>query len=349
LWLLSRDWQDQEEEEEMKYILLVDGSYLLHRILHAGGSKDSQAFQEMQTSSGIPTGGVFGVLKALRAALTHVSFQVGSVVVVWDGRPSGLSKRRLSIYPQYKQRGPAATPEEDLENQKFRHLYEDQRPRVEQLLKLLNVVSINLPGREGDDVVASMIPILQMVSNAPILVMSDDRDYYQLVSDRVHLYRAIKDVVITPQNFFELTNVSTPRKYLLYAALCGDSSDNITGIVGVGDVTARNLANNIELDENGRFTFTNIVKVVSQLMTSDKRLAKKYQLVVANISRVQRNLMLMDLSLETLDGSEGAMIAAEMHSKSLNDVEVARLFTSYEFRSLMENVTNLTMPFRSLW
>lgn len=320
--------------------LVVDGSYLLHRILHAGGKEGEMAYQLMRSSSGIPTGGVFGCVKSLRAALNHATFQVRSVIVVWDGRPRKLSPRRVAIWPHYKN-DPAYQPTD--EDREMRNLYEDQRPRVEQALKLLGITSINLPEREGDDVVAN---VLKHVSGKT-LVMSDDRDYLQLVGPQVHVYRAIKDYTATLENFQEKTGVKDPRRYLLYAAICGDGSDFIPGIPGVGDTTAQRLANALDLSEDGRFTYPVMIAALDGLKISDRRNAKRYQTLQGSLDIVVRNLMLVDLGLETLSPSEIQAMHAQLPAK-FSEQEVLHWFSAYEFKSYLENWHQWSMPFRRL-
>ena len=129
-------------------IVLFDMSHLLNRILRV--KIDDLPYMNMTTSTGIPTGGVYGVLKSLRGLLSRPDLKIKDAVAVWDGRPRGLSPRRLSLLPTYKERAhdPNAVPDPD--EVKLRMLYEEQRPRIDSTLNKLGVPVVNLPGREGD-------------------------------------------------------------------------------------------------------------------------------------------------------------------------------------------------------
>lgn len=106
-------------------VLLMDMSHLMHRIVHAGGSKDATPYIDMMTSTGYPTGGVFGALKTLRYVLSIPEMKVRDVMIIWDGRPRGLSERRVKIYPDYKNK--PIHEKVDPEDERKDLFYEDQK------------------------------------------------------------------------------------------------------------------------------------------------------------------------------------------------------------------------------
>lgn len=329
-------------------LLIVDGSYLIHRILYASGAKGDPPFSEMFSSRGEPTGAVYGCLKTLRAAIDTAPFKAQDLMVVWDGRPKQLSTRRMALYPGYKQHDPPTDPKEAAESERHRNLLEEQRPVLCNLLRLLGVPSVNLPYREGDDVVAWAVGDLK--KDCRVLIMSDDRDYYQLVEDNVHVYRAsIKvPVVVGPHNFEQVVGVKSPIRYLLSAAISGDGSDHITGIPGVGDGTAQKVANNADL--NGCISYSAIEKSILKLLQTDSRNKRYYALLLPSISVVTRNLELMDLRLETPTLEEkGALVAEYQRPRGVQEQAVAREFDRLEFKSYLEDFSGWIQPFKRLF
>lgn len=330
-------------------LLIVDGSYLIHRILYASGSKGDPPFSEMYNSNHDPTGAIYGCLKTLRANINHDDFQARDMVVIWDGRPRGLSPRRVAMYPQYKVPDDSKkNPTELAESLNHRSLLEEQRPHLIRLLSLLGVPSVNIPYREGDDIIGCFIR--QISSNLKVLVISDDRDYYQLIRPNVHVYRAglRNPQIVCEENFQQRTNILNPARYLVYAAICGDGSDNITGIPKVGDTTAQRVANDIILT-NGMVTYVALKDSVERLKISDKRNAKLYSQLLDNVHIVTRNLQLMDLRLESWTPTEQDIMKAEIAKASgLREMDVIREFHRWEFKSYLEDVSNWLQPFRRL-
>lgn len=324
-------------------VLLMDMSHLMHRIVHAGGSKDATPYIDMMTSTGHPTGGVFGALKTLRYVLSIPEMKVRDVMIIWDGRPRGLSERRVKIYPDYKNK--PIHEKVDPEDERKDLFYEDQRPRIDHALSLMGIPVMNIPRREGDDVIACVSR--EFVSRGKkVLILSDDRDYYQLVTDQVHVYRAVQEQHITPLSFSQYVKIPTPRQYLLYAALCGDGSDNITGIPGVGEGTARDIASSWV---PGKFTFQSVKDAVEVAKALTPRNRNRHQKVVDNVDILVRNLMLMDLSLESLSPDESQYFWKVYNTpRGYRDEDVIKLFIMYEFRSLLENFASWALPFRTL-
>lgn len=126
---------------------------------------------------------------------------------VWDGR-NGLARRR-EIYPGYKRkRIPAAE-----------NVYGGME-LAKQILTHVPVMQVEIPGWEADDVIAT----LAQNHDGPVVIQSTDSDFLQLVDSRVSLTRdPIPDL--------------PPNQVRLYKACVGDSSDNITGIPGFGQVS----------------------------------------------------------------------------------------------------------------
>ncbi len=173
-----------------------------------------------------------------RTALSRPG-QIARVAVVFDeGRPL----RRRGIFPGY-QLGRESNPS-FAENEPF--ILEGIRLFIE-AAATLPIATVRGINAEADDLVAS----LALGSYpGPIRIASSDRDFLQLVDERMSIYSPQKRLVIGPNNFVEATAptdsdgrpVAFPReRYLDYRAASGDASDDLPGIPSVGTLTAARL------------------------------------------------------------------------------------------------------------
>lgn len=196
-------------------LLVVDGHSLAFRAWYA---YPADSFSDGQ---GHPTNAVYGFFKMLSSVVkkekpTHIG-------VAFDMRGGTFRNRMLGGYKGTRQKA----PDEFLE----------QIPRIQEVLEALNIPHIEKPGYEGDDVIASLA-LKGELAGYTVLVLSGDRDSFQLVDDNVTvLYpgQHMNDLQhMTPQAVEDKYKVS-PHQYPEIAALRGETSDNIPGVPGVGD------------------------------------------------------------------------------------------------------------------
>lgn len=198
-------------------VLLIDAWNLFCR---------SYAAYPSMTTNGEQIGGAVGFVKTI----THLvkTFSPHIVYVVWE---SGGSPRRRRLYSEYKR---GARP------QKLNRYYEDDLPdtvenKIHQvrvltrLLACMPVCQIHVPDCEGDDIIAHMVNKIQ--DNR--IIVSTDRDYYQLLKPGVSVYNPTRKTIITEKDVMTEFNVSA-RNFALAKSVCGDTSDNVPGIKGFG-------------------------------------------------------------------------------------------------------------------
>jgi DNA polymerase-1 len=307
-------------------LLIVDGNHLLHRVLF------TPKLIQLETLSGKKFGGVFGFLKCLRRSLDDEI--ISNCVVAWD---DGLSKRRLELFPGYKgTRRLKEGEEEDPKMVEHRKLFGLSRDYLEVILPLLCVPSLRFRGREGDDVIWSVRDQWREIGKLDAGVISEDKDFCQMVDERTYLYRPIQNLRLTINNFEE--QVGVPRsRFLLYKALVGDKSDNISGVPGVGDATAREIvmrAPGKALDWDEITTFC-----ASHKKTRVRRVAEQLDVV-------KRNLKLVRLGLEILEPEEDERIRVALSKRTSGDLgEVQSLFSAMEFESLSRGFYDWSIPF----
>ena len=196
-------------------LLVVDGHSLAFRAFFA------LPVDNFSTSSGQATNAVWGFATMLAQVID--AEKPDHLGVAFDVKGGTF---RNEMLPQYKGTREAA-PEELL----------TQLPLIQRMLTALGVTYIEKPGFEGDDVIATLATMGDK-AGYHTLVLSGDRDAFQLVDDNVtvlypgHHFKDLKHM--TPQSIIGKYKV-TPAQYPDLAALRGETADNIPGVPGVGD------------------------------------------------------------------------------------------------------------------
>ena len=202
-------------------LMALDGNSLAYRAFYA-------LPEDMSNASGQQTNAVYGFTTMLLS-------------LVKDHRPDGLVVVFDRPEPTFRHE---AIPEYKAQREKAPDTLFQQLGLIRELLDALGVTWLEQQGFEGDDIIATLASRAQESGN-DMIVVTGDRDSYQLVSDphvRV-LYnkRGVSDYALYDEaGILERTGV-TPAQYADYAALRGDPSDNLDGIPGVGEKTAAKL------------------------------------------------------------------------------------------------------------
>jgi len=313
----------------MRSTLLVDGHNLLHRILHV------PVFVEMRTESGKGFGGVFGVVKALQKTLSDGVFT--RCMVVWDG---GRSARRLAIFPAYKAH--RSNPTTDEEAKLYFDNFSLQRRYLSMVFKKLGITEITLSGREADDV----IWLVRNMYTEEVLILSEDKDFLQMVDETTDLYRPVADRYVVVGNFAAQTGVKY-GSYLLYKSIFGDPSDGISGINGIGKVTAQKIANDVELTEEWPMSPAPNKDQVLEFCENHK--SKRVRDVASNFDIVLRNLSLVRLGDEEFTTVEMLQVRSAMLQPVNKDFDgVYEMFHMMEFKSIESDYQRWLIPFRRL-
>ena len=292
-------------------ILLIDGAHALRRSMYA------QNLRELSNSQGMPTGAIYGFLNILKAATSSMS--ANAIVVCWEG---GHSERRLQVYDQYKHRDYEAEPEKDIHGYTDYEYYCHQLSWIQKILEYLGVHQLKVKGKEGDDVLYQASHLI----DGRKIIISEDRDFYALVSDDVSLYRPIKKLYIDMNNFKEVSGYLSPVHYLYGKVLLGDGSDNIPPVVkGVGEKTVLSILDRIESP-----TDVNPSKILKEAASIGNSRCMK--LVDAGEGNIIRNLDLIDISREPFDVFQLQSLADELSKQRYPSIEMLRkLFKILEF------------------
>jgi DNA polymerase-1 len=207
--------------DQRKTVAVIDGNSLMHRAFHA-------VPPSMVAPDGTPTNAVFGFV-AMFVKLAQ-DFEPWGIAVCFD---KGKPKVRMEMLPQYKAQRPPMDP-----------ALRPQFPLVKDLLASMCVPVVELEGWEGDDLLGTL-SLEGETQGYDMLLVTGDRDMYQLSSDHVRIVstrKGMSDVsIMTPESVADLYGGITPDLVPDFYGLKGDSSDNIPGVPGIGPKKAAAL------------------------------------------------------------------------------------------------------------
>ena len=271
-------------------ILLIDGLNVFMRHFIA-----NPAMSEM----GDPIGGVIGFLKNIKHLVE--SSHPSEVVVVWEG---GGSLRKRAIFKDYKQRR---------KPQKLNRYYEDLPNTVENrndqvsmivnLLKHVPVRQVYVENCEADDVIGYLVKYKYRLRRC--VIISSDKDYYQLLDRRVIQWSPGQKKYILPTSIVQKFHVSFVN-FCTARAFIGDASDNLPGIKGAGFKTISKRFP--ELVDNVFVSVEDIIKMSASRAVNSK--IQLYKRICEGADVARRNWKLMHLDTNNLSASQVQKIEA---------------------------------------
>ncbi len=285
----------------MAKYLLLDGHSLAYRAFFALPT-------DMATASGQVTNAVFGFTSMLINLLKD--HKPDGIAVAFD-RPEPTF--RHSLVQDYKG-GRDAAPD----------ILRQQMGLVRQVVETLHIPLIELATFEADDIIATLATQARDRGD-DVIIVTGDRDAYQLVEDPhvkvLYNRRGVSDYVLYDEaGILDRTGV-TPSVYPMYAALRGDTSDNLPGVPGVGEKTAAKLINTYG-DLDG--VFANI----------DKNTPKLRENLTAHEQRTRENYLATPLIRDVPIECD----IADLKMGGWDTEEVRELFNFLEFRTLWDRL-----------
>ena len=273
---VEKDHQHLGQEK----VLIVDGLNTFIRSWTVNPTMDD---------NGDHIGGIVGFLKGIGYAIRE--YDATRCIVVFDGK--GGSKQRKQLYSGYKEnRGnnrfrvnraysDLMNPEEESESMKR------QMIGVFELLEYLPVDLLLYDGVEADDVMGYIASQL-LKENERAVLMSADKDFLQLVNERVEVYSPTKKKLYNTELVLSEYGVH-PTNFMVYRTLDGDKSDNIDGISGCGLKTI--IKRFPEVVEEKEVTIDNLFEMCEQRKDENKI----YKTILDGKNVVERNYQLMQL------------------------------------------------------
>ncbi len=286
----------------MKRLFLVDGSALVYRSYFAF------IRNPLLNSKGENTGALFGFASALLRLLKEE--HPDGAAVVFDTPQPTFRHRRYAPYKATRQK----MPDELVA----------RLPDVREITQALGVALLELPGYEADDVIGTLARRAER-EGIETFVVSGDKDFLQLVSDRVRIYSpgrgGAAPRIVGPGEVEKEFGVP-PTRVVDVLALMGDASDNIPGVTGVGEKTAVKLVRDFG-DLEGVLRRASEVdrKSIRDVLSSPE---------AADLARLSRDLATIDT--EAPIGLEPTALALGTR----DDRTLRRIFQRFEFTSLLD-------------
>ena len=287
----------------MPKLLLLDGHSLAYRAFFALPT-------DLATRSGTVTNAVYGFTSMLTKVLADE--RPDYVAVAFDA-PGG-STYRYDLDPEYKA-GRKETPD----------LFASQLPLIHEVLDALEIAQLEVPGVEADDVIATLAT-RAAAQGLDVVVVTGDRDAFQLVRDPhvkvLYNRRGVSDYALYDEaGIAERTGGVTPEQYPDYAALRGDTSDNLPGVPGIGEKTAAKLVT----------TYGSLEGIYEHL---DELPPKQRQNLAEHRDRVFKNR-----EMSRLDRGVDCGVEPDQLRQGAFDREKVRvLFDQLEFRTLLPRI-----------
>jgi len=203
------------KREEMKPYLFIDGNHLCFRSYFLLATKTGIG-KHADVSNAI----CYGFINSFMSLMKR--FNGKRIIVCWDDPPYF----RYQIYKNYKGNRPAKDDR-----------YLAAIIFCKEMLRDIGIVQLSIPGLEADDLVG-IFTHLMAKKGKKCLIVTDDKDYFQLLRKSVKIYRPGKNEVYTVNHFRSEYPGLKPKDIILLKAISGDKSDNIIGIDRVGDKTA---------------------------------------------------------------------------------------------------------------
>ena len=289
-----------------RHVFLIDGSGFIFRAFHG--------LPPMTRPDGTPVNAVYGFTTMLMKLLSET--EADHVAVVFD---TSRKTFRSAFYPGYKAHRPPAP--EDLV---------PQFPLVRDATRAFDVCCIELEGFEADDLIASYAR-RAVAEGADVTIVSSDKDLMQLVGPGISMLDPMKNRVIGEAEVREKFGVP-PNRVVDVQALCGDASDNVPGVPGIGIKTAAQL-----IEEYG--DLDTLLARAAEIKQPKRR---ETLMENAELARISRRLVQLkeDVPLP--------VPLADLAVKPVNPETLAAFCAAQGFRSLLSRLNVKAAPVQTV-
>lgn len=291
--------QSAAPQTKNSHVLIIDGTNTFLRVFSR-----VPALNE----NGDHVGGVVGFLRSV-GALIRKELPT-RCIVVFDG--VGGSQRRRSIYPDYKGNRKNTTSFnrfaefKDLQDEK--ESIKIQFSRIIQYLDCLPVDILTIDNIEADDTIAYLVNHFRQFDSR-ITISSTDRDFLQLVTDKVVVWNPIKKIHYNIEQIEKEFGL-LKENYLIYRVLTGDASDNIPGVKGVG------LKTLLKIFPELKNTKMEVVDILEECEKHQNDKAKIWNAIISHKSTIELNHKLMQLSINDFSGHAKLNIINKLDTKT---------------------------------
>lgn len=265
--------------------------------------------------NGQPVGGVVGYMKTLQKLSREM--KPDRIIVCWDGK-DGSTRRRIDNKNYKEGRKPLRlnwennqTEEDTLKNKLW------QTSRLMEYLNNMPVCQLMYASTEADDIISL---VCKELPDDQKIIISSDKDFYQLLDDKTIIYRPVQNEFVNRKKVLEEFGIH-PNNFAISRAICGDNSDNLSGVKGAGLAT---VAKRFPfLKEEKSATFEDIFEACK---TDSK--VKLYESVLSSQQLIQNNYKIMQLYMPSIPPHVkiGIREALDSYPKDFNKTEVRKMF-----------------------
>ena len=304
-------------------VLIIDGLNTFIRV-----------FSVIPTTNdnGTHIGGIVGFLKSI--GYTINMFRPTRCIIIWDGK--GGSSRRRKMYPEYKAKRKTnirlnrAYDFETIEQERENMIRQIQR--TIEYLDFLPITMLSIDNVDADDIIAYTAK--QVLTDSKVTIMSSDKDFLQLVDDRISVWSPTKKKLYRPEQVMEEYGIPS-HNLLMYRIFDGDKSDNINGVRGYGLKTV--IKKLPFLQEDKQFSVDDAITEVEEL--------EKHRDIM------ERNFDLMQLHNVDISASAKTKTIDKMREPipNLDKVTFKKMFLEDKMYSALPNLeTWLQTKFQTL-
>lgn len=295
----------------MKKLVLIDANALIHRSFHA--------LPPLTTKKGELVNAVYGFSSILLKVINEL--KPDYIAAAFD---LAAPTFRHIEYEDYKATRPKAPDK----------LYE-QIPRTKEVLGVFNIPILEKEGFEADDIIGTLA---KKLTKHPIesLIITGDLDALQLVDDKIKVYtlkRGLTDTIIYGKKEVQERYGLKPEQLIDFKGLRGDPSDNIPGVVGVGEKTAIALLKEFKTIEN---LYNKIGKMAKKQVENHPFLTEKL------VEKLKENKEMAFFSKKLAIIREDVPVKIDLKKldwqKNFNPDKVKELFNQLNFQTLLKRL-----------
>lgn len=286
-----------------KRVFLLDGMALAYRAHFA------LMRSPITNSKGMNTSAIYGFANTLISIIT--SENPTHLAVSFD--TSALTERH-KIYPEYK-----------AQRQEMPEELSIALPLIKKLCEAMRIPLLIMDGYEADDIIGTYARLFDEAGDAETFMVTPDKDFAQLVTKTTSMWKpgrkGSEKEVLGYEQILENWEVSDPKQVIDILGLWGDASDNIPGVPGIGEKTAKKLVGLYESVEG-------LIDNVEQLKGKQKENVTTY-----------REQALLSKRLATIDRFVPVEHSVDdLVKQEFNEEELKELFTEWEFRTLSKRL-----------
>lgn len=268
-------------------LYIVDISNFIHRAAHA--------MSDLSTKEGFPTGAIYGTFSMLSTFMAKYKPKYMLICYDWAGADSV----RKTWYANYKS------------NREKKDNISAQELLIRRIISLLNIPSIEVPGWEADDLIASAVG--KFKHEFDIEILTGDKDLMQLVENGVILHDTMKNIRYSINDVYNKYGVY-PHQIVDYLAIMGDKVDCIPGIYGIGKVGACSLLKSFSSIED---IYNNIEFITDRRLLAKLHAGKESAFISKKLANLNPNLIDDNFVLKKIN--------------PISNDELVRLFNKLEF------------------